>query len=60
MPRFKFELLLCFTEALKPSEAPPPQKPTDNRFAIARPHATEFLIRRQTSFRGFSTLQVQD
>ena len=31
--------------------------PDSNPFAIARPHATDLMLQRQTSFREFSRLQ---
>ena len=44
---------------LKPSQPPPPiEKADENPFAIARPHATDLMLQRQTSFRGFGHLQV--
>ncbi|XP_067129226.1 protein numb isoform X2 [Centruroides vittatus] len=39
----------------KPAE-PPPVKQVHNPFAIERPHATQVMLQRQGSFRGFSTL----
>ena len=54
-------ILLIGLQGIKPSEPPP--KPTTaedgdaNPFAIARPHATDLMLQRQTSFREFSRLQ---
>lgn len=53
---------LADPQGIKPSFEPPP-KPTTaedgdaNPFAIARPHATDLMLQRQTSFREFSRLQ---
>ena len=50
-------------QGVKPSEPPPKPvggatSPNDsNPFAIARPHATDLMLQRQTSFREFSRLQ---
>jgi len=52
---------LADPQGIKPSEPPP--KPLSasgedaNPFAIARPHATDIMLQRQTSFREFSRLQ---
>ncbi len=32
----------------------------ENPFAVARPHATELMLQRQTSFRGFNQLQANN
>jgi len=51
---------LADPQGIKPSEPPPRPKSEDqttNPFAIARPHATELMLQRQTSFREFSRLQ---
>ena len=46
-------------QVLKPSQPPPPvNNKEDNPFAIARPHATDLMLQRQTSFRGFTHLQA--
>jgi len=53
---------LADPQGIKPSAEPVP-KPTvtsseeTNPFAIARPHATELMLQRQTSFRDFGRLQ---
>ena len=49
-------------QGIKPSEPPPmPTRQEDstesNPFAIARPHAPNLMLQRQTSFREFSRLQ---
>ena len=36
---------------------PIPLEPVDNPFAVARPKATDTMLQRQTSFRGFNPLQ---
>ncbi|CAG0913254.1 unnamed protein product [Notodromas monacha] len=43
---------------LKPVE-PPPVKPVVNPYAIERPHATQYMLQRQGSFRGFPQLNSQ-
>lgn len=51
---------LADPQGIKPSEPPPtiPEESADsNPFAIARPHATNLMLQRQTSFREFSRLQ---
>lgn len=56
------KLFVFCLQGIKPSFEPPP-KPTTaedgdaNPFAIARPHATDLMLQRQTSFREFSRLQ---
>lgn len=56
------KLFFFCLQGIKPSFEPPP-KPTTaedgdaNPFAIARPHATDLMLQRQTSFREFSRLQ---
>ena len=44
-------------QVLKPSHEPIPVNPVENPHAVARPHATDSMILRQTSFRGFNQLQ---
>lgn len=56
-----FHLFFCL-QGIKPSFEPPPKPTTSedgeaNPFAIARPHATDLMLQRQTSFREFSRLQ---
>lgn len=47
-------------QALKPdATGPPPVEAVSNPYAVARPHATELMLARQTSFRGFNQLQAQ-
>lgn len=52
---------LADPQGIKPSEPPPKANVEDsnstNPFAIARPHATDLMLQRQTSFREFSRLQ---
>jgi numb-like protein len=43
---------------LKPAQPPPIQEVEENPFAIARPHAPDLMLQRQTSFRGFGHLQA--
>ena len=44
---------------IKPSVDPVPVDTSiSNPFAVARPHATDLMLQRQTSFRGFDQLQV--
>jgi len=53
---------LADPQGIKPALEPPPIRPksddpeTANPFAIARPHATDLMLQRQTSFREFSRL----
>ncbi len=51
---------LADPQGIKPSNEPPPapEQPVDNPFAVARPHATDLMLQRQTSFRGFNQLQA--
>eukprot|EP00095_Tigriopus_kingsejongensis_P008971 maker-scaffold334_size202906-snap-gene-1.39 protein:Tk08971 transcript:maker-scaffold334_size202906-snap-gene-1.39-mRNA-1 annotation:"protein numb" len=46
-------------QGIKPSEEKPqPSEKVENPHAIARPHATDLMLQRQTSFRGFNQLQA--
>ncbi|XP_059096442.1 protein numb homolog isoform X2 [Tigriopus californicus] len=45
-------------QGIKPPNERPPLEPIENPFAIARPHATDLMLQRQTSFRGFNQLQA--
>lgn len=46
-------------QGIKPAFPPPPKDDSvENPFAVARPHATDLMLQRQTSFRGFNRLQT--
>ena len=57
-----FYIIFFSLQGIKPALEPPPIRPksddpeTANPFAIARPHATDLMLQRQTSFREFSRL----
>lgn len=45
-------------QVLKPSQEPIPVASVENPFAVARPHATDLMLQRQTSFRSFNALHA--
>ena len=67
---------LADPQVLKPAAEKPPLPSSDaatgadseeaarmreeNPFAVARPHATDLMLQRQTSFRGFNQLQANN
>ena len=59
---FFISFIFFSLQGIKPALEPPPIRPksddpeTANPFAIARPHATDLMLQRQTSFREFSRL----
>ena len=50
--------LFYFQKVLKPSPKEPPveKEKVANPYAIARPHATDLMYQRQTSFKGLGQL----